>query len=351
MARTNLLKGFKRPKGITFEHSEVNPHYGKFVAYPFERGYGTTIGNTLRRILLSSIQGYAVTAIRVTTYDKEGTAHVLSSEYESIAHVVEDTPDIINRLKQLQIQLPEDTEQKTIVIESKGKGVVTAAALEVDDTISVSNKDLVLMTLMPEANVEVELQVDLGRGYVPAEQNEKYIEVIGTIPIDAIFSPIRRCRYEVENTRVGQRTDYDKLVIEVWSDGTVKPEDALAEAAKIAKDHFTIFINFDEDNVVGDDDVDEEEERVRALLETPVEELELSVRSSNCLKNANIRSIGDLTARTEEDIAKTRNFGKKSLQEIKEKLSEWNLSLGMTDYSQLRQAVRLKKKKDEENEA
>jgi len=346
-----LLKGFKRPKGITFEHSEVNPHYGKFVAYPFERGYGTTIGNTLRRILLSSIQGYAVTAIRVTTYDKEGTAHVLSSEYESIAHVVEDTPDIINRLKQLQIQLPEDTEQKTIVIESKGKGVVTAAALEVDDTISVSNKDLVLMTLMPEANVEVELQVDLGRGYVPAEQNEKYIEVIGTIPIDAIFSPIRRCRYEVENTRVGQRTDYDKLVIEVWSDGTVKPEDALAEAAKIAKDHFTIFINFDEDNVVGDDDVDEEEERVRALLETPVEELELSVRSSNCLKNANIRSIGDLTARTEEDIAKTRNFGKKSLQEIKEKLSEWNLSLGMTDYSQLRQAVRLKKKKDEENEA
>jgi DNA-directed RNA polymerase subunit alpha len=351
MARTNLLKGFKRPKGITFEHSEVNPHYGKFVAYPFERGYGTTIGNTLRRVLLSSIQGYAVTAIRVTTYDKEGTAHVLSSEYESIAHVVEDTPDIINRLKQLQIQLPEDTEQKTIVIESKGKGVVTAAALEVDDTVSVTNKDLVLMTLMPEANVEVELQIDLGRGYVPAEQNEKYIEVIGTIPIDAIFSPIRRCRYEVENTRVGQRTDYDKLVLEVWSDGTVKPEDALAEAAKIAKDHFTIFINFDEDHIVGDDDVDEEEERVRALLETPVEELELSVRSSNCLKNANIRSIGDLTARTEEDIAKTRNFGKKSLQEIKEKLSEWNLSLGMTDYSQLRQAVRLKKKKDEENEA
>ncbi|MFP4378245.1 MAG: DNA-directed RNA polymerase subunit alpha [Spirochaetales bacterium] len=351
MARTNLLKGFKRPKGITFEHSEVNPNYGKFVAYPFERGYGTTIGNTLRRILLSSIQGYAVTAIRVTTYDKEGTAHVLSSEYESIAHVVEDTPDIINRLKQLQIQLPEDTEQKTIVIESKGKGVVTSAALEVDDTVSVTNKDLVLMTLMPEANVEVELQIDLGRGYVPAEQNEKYIEVIGTIPIDAIFSPIRRCRYEVENTRVGQRTDYDKLVFEIWTDGTVKPEDALAEAAKIAKDHFTIFINFDEDNVVGDDDVDEEEERVRALLETPVEELELSVRSSNCLKNANIRSIGDLTARTEEDIAKTRNFGKKSLQEIKEKLSEWNLSLGMTDYSQLRQAVRLKKKKDEENEA
>ena len=351
MARKNLLKGFKRPKGITFEHSEVSPFYGKFIAYPFERGYGTTVGNTLRRILLSSIQGYAVTAIRITSYDPEGSAHVLSSEYESIPNVVDDTPDVINRLKQLQISLPEDTEQKTVIVEAKGKGRITGADLEVDNSIEVKNKDLTILTLMDGANVEIEIQIDLGRGYVPAEMNEKYIEVIGTIPIDAIFSPVRRARFEVENTRVGQRTDYDKLVLEVWTDGTVKPEDALAEAAKIAKDHFTIFINFDEDDILGDDDVDEEEERIRQLLETPVEELELSVRSSNCLKNANIRSIGDLTARTEEDIAKTRNFGKKSLQEIKEKLNEWNLSLGMTDYSQLRQAVRMKRKKDEENEA
>lgn len=350
MARKNLLKGFKRPKGITFEHSEVNPSYGKFIAYPFERGYGTTVGNTLRRILLSSIQGYAVSAVRITTFDAEGTAHVLSSEYESIPNVVEDTPDILNRLKQLQIELPEDVEQKTVVIESKGKGTVSGSALEVDDSIEVKNNDLEIMTLMADANVEIEIQIDLGRGYVPAEMNEKYIEVIGTIPVDAIFSPIRRVKYDVQNTRVGQRTDYDKLVFEVWTDGTVKPEDALAEAAKMAKDHFTIFINFDEDDIVGDDDVDEEEERIRQLLETPVEELELSVRSSNCLKNANIRSIGDLTARTEEDIAKTRNFGKKSLQEIKEKLNEWNLSLGMTDYSQLRQAVRMKKKKEDDDE-
>jgi DNA-directed RNA polymerase subunit alpha len=351
MARKNLLKGFKRPKGITFEHSEVNPVYGKFIAYPFERGYGTTVGNTLRRVLLSSIQGYAVSAVRITSYDEEGTAHVLSSEYESIPGAVEDTPDIINRLKQLQIGLPEDTEQKTIVIEAKGKGVVTGKDLEVDDSIEIKNKDLTIMTMMDGANVELEVQIDLGRGYVPAEMNEKYIEVIGTIPVDAIFSPIRRVKYNVDNTRVGQRTDYDKLTLEIWTDGTVKPEDALAEAAKIAKDHFTIFINFDEDDVVGDDDVDEEEERIKQLLETPVEELELSVRSSNCLKNANIRSIGDLTARTEEDIAKTRNFGKKSLQEIKEKLNEWNLSLGMTDYSQLRQAVRMKRKKEDDNEA
>lgn len=351
MARKNLLKGFKRPKGITFEHSEVNPEYGKFIAYPFERGYGTTIGNSLRRVLLSSIQGYAVSAVRITSYDLEGTAHVLSSEYESIPEVVEDTPDVINRLKQLQIGLGEDVEQKTLIIESKGKGEITGADLEVDDTISIKNKDLTLMTLMEGANVEIEVQIDLGRGYVPAEMNEKYIEVIGTIPVDAIFSPIKRVKYNVENTRVGHRTDYDKLVLEVWTDGTVKPEDALAEAAKIAKDHFSIFINFDEDDITGDDDIDEEEERIKQLLETPVEELELSVRSSNCLKNANIRSIGDLTARTEEDIAKTRNFGKKSLQEIKEKLNEWNLSLGMTDYSQLRQAVRMKQKKEDENEA
>lgn len=351
MARRNLLKGFKRPKGITFEHSETNEYYGRFVAYPFERGFGTTVGNTLRRVLLSSIQGYAVTAIRITSYDADGNAHVLSSEYESIPGVVEDAPDVINRLKQLQISLEDEQEQKTVIIEAKGKGVVSAAALETDGSIQIKNKDLQLLTLMPDANVEMEVQIDLGRGYVPAELNEKYIEVIGTIPIDAIFSPIRRAKINVENTRVGQRTDYDKLTLEVWTDGTIAPEDALAEAAKIAKDHFTIFINFDEDDIVGDDDVDEEEERIRQLLDTPVEELELSVRSSNCLKNANIRSIGDLTTRTEEDIAKTRNFGKKSLQEIKEKLKEWNLSLGMTDYSQLRQAVRMKKKRDEDNEA
>ena len=348
MARKNLLKGFKKPKGITFEHSEVTPNYGKFVAQPFERGYGHTIGNTLRRILLSSIQGYAVSALRITSYDGEGNAHVLSSEYESIPAVVEDTPDVINNLKQVQIALDDDAEQKTLLVELKGPGEITAKALEVDASVRVVNKDQHLLTVMEDGHLEIEIQIDLGRGYTPAELNEKYIEVIGTIAIDAIFSPIRRVKYAVENTRVGQRTDYDKLVFELWTDGTIRPEDALAEAAKIAKDHFTVFINFDEDEILGDDDIDEEEERIKKLLETPVEELELSVRSSNCLKNANIRSIGDLTSRTEEDIAKTRNFGKKSLQEIKEKLSEWNLSLGMTDYSQLKNALRVRQESEEE---
>jgi len=352
MARKNLLKGFKRPKGITFEHSEVTPNYGKFIAYPFERGYGTTIGNTLRRILLSSIQGYAVTAARITTYDKEGTPHVLSSEYEAIPGVVEDTPDIINNLKILQILLKDDLEQKTLILEVKGKKELKGSDLEVDDSIKVISKDLHIATTMEDANFEMELQIDLGRGYVPAEMNEKYIEIIGTIPVDAIFSPIQRVKYSIEDTRVGQRSDYDKLTLEVWTNGSIKPDDAVAEAAKIAKDHFTIFINFDEDEVEGEGDIDEEEESIKKLLETPVEELELSVRSSNCLKNANIRSIGDLTMRTEEDIAKTRNFGKKSLQEIKEKLKEWNLSLGMTDYSALKKALKtVKKKKEEVNEA
>ena len=350
MARKNLLRGFKKPKGITFEHSEVTKNYGKFVAHPFERGYGWTIGNTLRRILLSSIQGYAITAIRVTSYDASGTAHVLASEFDAIPEVIQDTPDIINNIKQLQVALSHEVEQKTIFVELKGAREVTGADFQVDDSITIMNKDQTIMTLMDSAHIEMEIQIDFGRGYVPAELNEKYIEVIGTIPLDAIFSPIRRVRYNVENTRVGQRTDYDKLVFELWTDGTVSPEDAVAEAAKIAKDHFTIFINFDEDDILGDDDIDEEEERIRKLLDTPVEELELSVRSSNCLKNANIRSIGDLTSRTEEDIAKTRNFGKKSLQEIKEKLEEWNLALGMTDYSALKQALRVQQEKKEEED-
>ncbi|QEN08540.1 DNA-directed RNA polymerase subunit alpha [Oceanispirochaeta crateris] len=346
MARKNLLKGFKRPKGITFEHGEQESGYGKFMAYPFERGYGATIGNSLRRILLSSIQGYAITAVRVTSYNKDGNAHVITSEFESIPEVVEDTPELISNLKSLQLSLPEDIEEKTILVEWKGVGEMTGADLEKDGII-VTNKDLKICTLMEDADLEFEIQIDLGRGYVPSELNEKYVDVVGTIPVDSIFSPIRKVRYEVENTRVGQRSDYDKLILEIWTDGTISPEDALAESAKIAKDHFTIFINFDEDDVVGDDEVDEEEERVKALLDTPVEELELSVRSSNCLKNANIKTIGDLTRRTEEDIAKTRNFGKKSLMEIKEKLKEWNLSLGMVDYSVLKKTIKLENNKEE----
>lgn len=349
MARKNLLKGFKKPKGISFEHNEISSNVGKFTAYPFERGFGTTIGNTLRRILLSSIQGYAVSAIKITSYDEEGTPHMISSEFEAIPGIVEDTPEVLNNLKALKIKLPEDIEQKILNIELKGACDITGADFDVDDEIEIFNKDLKIATMMEGGNLDIEVQIDLGRGYVPAEVNEKYIEVIGTIAIDSVFSPITKVSYDIENTRIGQRNDYDKLVLDVETDGTISPEDAVAEAAKIAKDHFTIFINFDEDTIGGDEEVDEEEERIKTILDTPVEELELSVRSSNCLKNANIKTIGDLTRRSEDEIAKTRNFGKKSLLEIKEKLSEWGLSLGMTDYSVLKTSRKLQSKKEEED--
>ncbi len=351
MARKNLLKGFKRPKGITFETKAKEANTGIITAYPYERGYGTTIGNTLRRILLSSIQGYAVTAVRITTYDQNGTPHVLSSEYEPIPEIIEETPVVIGNLKMLKVKLNEEEEQRTIIIEKKGAGEITGLDISKSSDVLVANPELKIATLTKNANIEIELQIDLGRGYVPAEVNEKYVEILGTIPIDSIFSPIRRVSFFIENTRVGQRNDYDKLNLEVVTDGTISPEDAIAEAAKIAKDHFTIFINFDEDSVGKDEDIDEDEERIKAMLETPVEELELSVRSSNCLKNANIKTIGDLTKRTEDDIAKTRNFGKKSLLEIKEKLKDWNLSLGMTDYSVLKDIKKLQENKEDINEA
>jgi DNA-directed RNA polymerase subunit alpha len=352
MARKNLLKGFQRPKGVRFENQETSQaNYGKFYAYPFEPGFGTTVGNTLRRVLLSSIQGYAVTSIRITSYDSDNVPHVISSEFQAIPNVSEDTLEILNSLKQTRVRLPGDTEQDTILYEFKGPRKVTSNDLEKEGQLEVLSKDVPLFTMMDDAKVDIEIQVDLNRGYVPAETNDRYIEVVGTIPMDAIFSPVKKVKYSIEPCRVGQRNDYDKLCLEIWTDGSIEPADALSEAAKIAKEHFSVFINFDDSDSSGDDDIGEEDERVRALLNTPVEELELSVRSSNCLKNANIRTIGELTKKTEDDIAKTRNFGKKSLTEIKEKLLEWNLTLGMTDYSYLKDAVNLTKKKEESDES
>ncbi|MBO7582219.1 MAG: DNA-directed RNA polymerase subunit alpha [Treponema sp.] len=351
MARKNLLKGFKKPKGISFEHISTNPNYGKFTAYPFEPGFGTTVGNTLRRVLLSSIQGYAVSSIRITSYDDNGIPHVISSEFEAIPHVSEDTLEIINSLKMIRLRLPEDVEQDTIMYEFKGPGVVKSDDFAKEGQLEIMTKDKLVFTMMEGAHLDVEIQVDLGRGYVPAETNEHYIEVVGTIPMDAIFTPVEKVKYAIEPCRVGQRNDYDKLVLEIWTDGTITPENALGEAAKIAKEHFAIFINFNDKDIVGNDDSDEGDENIIKLLQTPVEELELSVRSSNCLKNANIRTIGELTKKTEDDIAKTRNFGKKSLAEIKEKLQEWNLTLGMTDYSHLKNAANITKQKEETDES
>lgn len=350
MARKALLKGFKRPKSITFEPSESSPDHGVFVAYPFERGYGTTIGNSLRRVLLSSIPGYAVTALRITTYDGESNQRFLSSEYEAIPGVVQDTPDIISKLKRLQIKVNDDSDQKILFVEIKGARDVTAQDLAIEG-VEVTNGDLLLFTTMDDAHIDVELQIDLGRGYVPAELNEKYLaDEVGTIALDAIYSPVTRVKYDVENTRVGQRADYDKLHLEVWTDGTISPVDAVGEAAKIAKDHFDVFVNFNEDEVGRDDEDDEDMKLIREILRIPVEDMELSVRASNCLKNADIHTLGDLTRRSEDEIAKTRNFGKKSLQEIKAKLAEWELALGMTDYDSLKTNPLFLRKKEEQHE-
>jgi len=350
MARKNLMQGIKRPKS-SFEHGELTHNYGKFVASPFEPGFGTTVGNTLRRVLLSSIQGYAITAVKIESIDANGTTHNVSSEFETIPNIVEDTLEVINNLKQIRLKLPQDAEQDVLLYEWTGKHEIKSDDFSRPGQVDVLSSGQHIMTLMDNANVRFEIQIDLGRGYVPSEVNERYIEVINTIPVDAIFSPVKKVKFNVESTRVGQRNDYDKLILEIWTDGTIKPEDALAEAAKIAKDHFSVFINFDENNIGIEDDLDDENDHIRKVLNTPVEELELSVRSSNCLKNANIKTIGELTRKTEDDIARTRNFGKKSLQEIKEKLKEWNLSLGITDLNVLKNARMEPKVKDTEDEA
>jgi len=348
MARKNLIQGFKRPKGITFEPGELSLNYGRFTASPFEPGFGTTIGNTLRRILLSSIQGYAVSAVKITSYDSEGTAHGISSEFEIMPNIKEDTLEVLNSLKQMRVKLADDVEQETLIFSFAGKREVKSDDFHRAGQLEVMSKGQHIMTLSQDAKFDIEVQVDLGRGYVPSEVNERYVEVIGTIPLDAIYSPVRKVKFAVEPTRVGQRSDYDKLVMEIWTDGTVRPDDALAEAAKIVKEYLSVFINFDENYLGLDEDNSEDGERIRAILETPVEELELSVRSSNCLKNADIKTIGELTCKTEDDIAKTRNFGKKSLQEIKEKLKEWNLGLGITDYKVLKNAIPKMPQKTEE---
>ena len=283
--------------------------------------------------------------------DEEGAQHIVTSEFETVPGMVEDTIEFLNNLKQLRLRLPNDQEQATFLYEIKGPAEIDGAYFSSEKALDVLNPEIHVATLDKDVHLDLEIQVDLGRGYVPAEVNERYIEIVGTIPMDAIFSPVTKVKYSIEPTRVGQRSDYDKLVLEIWTDGTTKPEDALGEAAKIAKDHLSIFINFDENESGGDEQSDEIEERVRQILNTPVEELELSVRSSNCLKNANIKTIGDLTRKTEEEITKTRNFGKKSLLEIKAKLAEWSLSLGMTDYTPLRNYLKLSMKKEETDEA
>lgn len=308
-----------RPKLLEVDRETLTPTYGKFSCEPLERGFGTTIGNSLRRVLLSSLQGAAISAIKI-----EGALH----EFQTLPDVVEDVTDIVLNFKEVLIRM-HDARTRTLRIDKEGEGVVTAGDIHAPDGVDILNPNQPIASLAKGGRFHAELTVQMGRGYVPAERNKNPAAPIGTIPIDALFSPIKKVNYVVTNSRVGQQTDYDKLTLEVWTDGSVKPDDAVAFAAKILKDQLTIFINFEETYEPVDEPVSEEQEKLNENLDKSVDELELSVRSANCLQNANIRYIGELVQRSEAEMLKTKNFGRKSLKEIKEILAEMGLQLGM----------------------
>ncbi len=309
-----------RPKKLQVEAETFSNTYGKFYAEPFERGFGTTLGNSLRRVILSSLQGAAITSVKI-----KGVLH----EFSAIPGVTEDVTDIILNLKGVRFKM-HGQEPRTIRIIHKGEGVVKAGDIITDPNVEVLNPDHHIATCSLDANLEMDMVVKMGKGYVPADRNRDEKAPVGTIPIDSIFSPIIKANFTVTNARVGQITDYDRLTLEVWTDGSVKPDDAVAYAAKILKEQLTIFINFDEEAEPSEEvEVEEEREKLNENLYRSVEELELSVRSANCLKNAGIKLIGELVSRTEAEMLKTQNFGRKSLNEIKDILTEMGLTLGM----------------------
>jgi DNA-directed RNA polymerase subunit alpha len=314
-----LWKGFQKPKRLAFDTETLTERYGRFWAQPFERGFGTTIGNALRRVLLSSIEGAAVSAVKI-----EGVLH----EFQSIPGVVEDATDIILNVKQVPFKLSGDG-PKAIYLRADQSGVVTSALIEADADVEVLDKDVYIATVSEGGKLDMEMRLKRGRGYVSADKNFDEDLGLGFIPIDSVHSPVRKCNYVVEAARLGQITDYDKLSLELWTNGSVTPADAIALAAKLLKDHMNIFINFEEELETAISSEERKPEIRNENLNRSVEELELSVRSYNCLKNANIQTIGELVQKTEAEMLKTKNFGRKSLNEIKEILASMGLSLGM----------------------
>ncbi len=314
-----MTKGFQKPKRLICDLETLSPTYGQFYAQPFERGFGTTIGNALRRVLLSSIEGAAITAIKI-----EGVLH----EFTPIPNVTEDATNIIMNLKQIPIRL-QVSHEKTIYLEVDQPGAVTSANIAPDPEVEILDPNVHVATIGEGGSLKIEMRIKNGRGYVPADENFEEDLPIGYIPLDSVHSPIKRVNYSVEAARLGQTTDYDKLVLDVWTNGCIRPQDAIAQAAKIMKDHMFIFINFEEQPEEEEVEVDVAAERMYDNLKRSVEELELSVRSYNCLKNADIKTIGELVQKTEAEMLKTKNFGRKSLNEIKEILAEMGLSFGM----------------------
>jgi len=327
-------RGLELPTRVERDTMVSSDKYGRFFIEPFERGFGTTIGNSLRRILLSSLRGSAVTSIKI-----EGVDH----EFSSIKGVIEDVTDIVLNVKSLVIRL-NDEGPKIMNVSANKVGVITAADIVSDPSIEVINKDLVLATLTEKVKFEMEMVVDSGRGYMPAAERiaaaDRFDQEVGRIMLDTIYSPVERVRYTTENTRVGQRTNYDKLILEIWTNGTITPEMALVEAAKILRKHTNPFVQYFElgEDTVAASQIEEAETEEQAVdeelaqkLNMPMQELELSVRANNCLESAKTETVGDLVKMTEADLLKIRSFGKTSLREIKRKLADIGLSLGMTD--------------------
>ncbi len=312
-------KNLQMPKPLIPDAGN-NDRYGKFVLEPLERGFGATLGNALRRVLLSSLQGAAITAVRI-----DGVMH----EFSTLPGVIEDVTEIVLNLKQVRLKLHGDGPKKG-VFEMRGKGEVRAGDLIVDPEVQVLNPDMHVAGLNRDGDLRMEVEINGGRGYVSADQHSQTDRPIGVIPIDSLFSPVTKVNYTVEATRLGQRIDYDKLTLEVWTDGSILPPDAVAMAAKILSDHFRMLVHFEEEPIQEEETaVDEEVVRVRKLLDKSVEELELSVRSSNCLRAAEIKTIGDLVQKGEPEMLKFRNFGRKSLKEIQDILGEMGLHFGM----------------------
>jgi DNA-directed RNA polymerase subunit alpha len=308
-----------KPRKLEVDQDSLTPTYGKFIAEPLERGFGTTLGNSLRRVLLSSLQGAAITTVKI-----DGVEH----EFTTVPEVSEDVTDIVLNLKEVLLRM-HTNEPKTLRIEAEGPKEVKAGDIIADDQVEILNPGHHICTIAEGGKLRMELTARRGRGYVPAQNNKVQGAPIGTIPVDSLFSPVRKVNYQVTNARVGQQTDYDKLSLELWTDGSVTPQDAVAFAAKIIKEQLTVFINFDETEEPVIAEAPREETKLNENLFRSVDELELSVRSANCLQQANIKTIGDLVQRTEAEMLKTKNFGRKSLKEIKEILAEMGLSLGM----------------------
>jgi DNA-directed RNA polymerase subunit alpha len=319
-----MFKGFQKPKRLVANTETLTDRYGMFTAQPFERGFGTTIGNSLRRILLSSIEGAAVTAVRI-----EGVAH----EFSPIPGVVEDATDIILNIKQVPFRMTSDG-VKTATLKADSAGELLSGHIQTDADVEVLDRNLHIATVSERGKLAIEMRLKKGRGYVSAERNFDEDLPLGYIPIDSVHSPVRKVNFSVEAARLGQMTDFDKLTLEVWTNGAISPQDAIGQAAKLLKDHMAIFINFEEAAEPAEAGAEGIEPELNEILNRSVEELELSVRSYNCLKNAGIQTIGDLVQKTEQEMLRTKNFGRKSLNEIKELLSGLRLSFGMRFDSQ-----------------